>query len=66
MRGALVEDSGCNVCLRGAPVEDSSGCVVPELGPVRWDTLHSDEGSTVSTRDYIEVSTKFSGIFKKY
>ena len=61
-----VEDSGCDVPMRGAPVEDSSGCVVPGLGPVRGDTLHSDEGSTVSTRDYIEVSTKFSGIFKKY
>ena len=61
-----VEDSGCDVPMRGAPVEDSSGCVVPGLGPVRGDTLHSDEGSTVSTRDYIEVSTKFSGIFKQY
>ena len=53
MRGALVEDSGCNVPLRGAPVEDSSGCVVPEFGPVSRDTLHSDEGSTVSRRDFI-------------
>ena len=61
-----VEDSGCDVPMRGAPVEDSSGCVVPVLGPVNRDTLHSDEGSTVSRRDNIEVSTKFCGIFKKY